>query len=70
MCFRKDVDELQSQVADLTRKLTEDNAISLQLMNENARSKERLQVAEQKLAENGETLQTICPTRACWLSIA
>ena len=51
MCFQKDVDELRSQVADLTRKLTEDNAISLQHMNENARSKERLQVAEQKLAE-------------------
>jgi len=49
--FQKDVDLLREQVADLTRKLTDANAINLQLMTENMRLKEKMAQVEVEFRE-------------------
>ncbi|MBS7612462.1 tyrosine-type recombinase/integrase [Candidatus Bathyarchaeota archaeon] len=49
--FQKDVDQLREQIFDLTRKLTDANAVNLQLLSENAELKLRIAKAEEKLAE-------------------
>ena len=49
--FQKDVDQLREQVADLTRKLTDANAINLQLMTENMRLKEKMAQIEAEIRE-------------------
>ena len=49
--FQSELDELRKQVADLTRKLTDANAINLQLMNENMRLQRRVQELEDAVAE-------------------
>ncbi len=49
--FQRDLDQLREQVIDLTRKLTDANAINLQLLTENTSLKERIQRAEEKLTE-------------------
>jgi len=43
------LDELREQVADLTRKLTDANAINLQLMNENRELRSRVEDFEKRL---------------------
>ena len=47
--FQNDLDELREQVADLTRKLTDANAINLQLMNENKELRSRVEDLEKQL---------------------
>lgn len=49
--FQKDVDQLRDQVADLTRKLTDANAINLQLMNENMQLRAKMAELEKAIAE-------------------
>jgi len=47
--FQNDMDELRLQVADLTRKLTDANAVSLQLMNENRELHKRVEELEKRI---------------------
>ena len=49
--FQRDVDQLREQVADLTRKLTDANAINLQLLNENMQLKAKLMELETAISE-------------------
>jgi len=49
--FQNELDKLREQVADLTRKLTDANAINLQLMNENMQLRSRLEDMEQRVKE-------------------
>jgi integrase len=49
--FQKDVDELRGQIVDLTRKLTDANALTLKLMSENSELRGKLATLEKELAE-------------------
>jgi len=56
---QQDIEELREQIADLTRKLTDANALALKFMNENAELKQRLQALELKLNEIEKSLQEL-----------
>ena len=56
---QKDIQDLRDQIADLTRKLTDANALALKFMNENAELKQRTQRLEQKLNEIEKALQDV-----------
>ena len=56
---QQDIEELREQIADLTRKLTDANALALKFMTENAELKQRLQALELKLNEIERALQEL-----------
>jgi len=49
--FQKDVEELRSQVMDLTRKLTDSNAINLKVLTENRELLSDIKIKEEKIEE-------------------
>ncbi|MEM3881687.1 MAG: site-specific integrase [Candidatus Bathyarchaeia archaeon] len=49
--FQKDVDQLRDQIADLTRKLTDANAINLQMLTENMQLKTKITDLEKAIGE-------------------
>jgi integrase len=49
--FQKDVDDLRNQIIDLTRKLTDANAMQLRFMNENNELRAKIAILEKELIE-------------------
>lgn len=57
--FQKDLDQMREQLMDLMRKLTDANAINLQLITENTALKERIAKAESKLADLEKIIKSL-----------
>jgi len=56
---QKDIQELRDQVADLTRKLTDANALALKFMNENAELKAKLEAITKDIVELRKIVQEL-----------
>jgi integrase len=61
--FQKDVDEMRDRIADLTRKLTDANATTIRLMNENVELKAKLETVTREIEELKKIIQDALGTK-------